>query len=156
MNSETFGKNNSQAAGRARRVVESREFPHSPQQFAQPTIQNAVSNFTEIAPKVVRAGGLEPPRAFAQRIFLPTTVFTAAFRGVWSLDYPFTLAPALGAARLVSTPSQNGLGSRLPCKSMRQVPSNLSSSTRQFPIHAPNNIKSVASTIPPRPLERIP
>lgn len=41
---------------------------------------------------MVRAGGLEPPRAFAQRIFLPATAFAAAARqgGVRGLDYPFT------------------------------------------------------------------
>jgi hypothetical protein len=42
---------------------------------------------------VVRAEGLEPSRAFAQRIFLPATAFAAApEQGVCGLDYPFTLA----------------------------------------------------------------
>jgi hypothetical protein len=60
---------------------------------------------------VVRAGGLEPPRASARRIFLPTTAFAAA-RGtparLWS-GLSLRRAPddsqGLGAARLVSTPS---------------------------------------------------
>jgi len=44
---------------------------------------------------LVRTGGIEPPRAFARRIFLPSTVFTAAVSGVCGLDYPFTLAMRL-------------------------------------------------------------
>jgi hypothetical protein len=61
---------------------------------------------------MVRAGGFEPPRAKARRIFLPATVFTAVqVEGpyVCGLDYPFTLTQlcqVLGAARLVSTPSE--------------------------------------------------
>jgi len=43
---------------------------------------------------MVRAGGLEPPRAYAQRIFLPSTVFTAAWGSpsICGLDYPFVIA----------------------------------------------------------------
>jgi len=44
----------------------------------------------------------------------PATAFAAPAVRVWGLDYPFTIALALGAARLVSTPSQPfraGLGS---------------------------------------------
>jgi hypothetical protein len=57
---------------------------------------------------MVRAGGLEPPRAIARRIFLPATAFAAARRG--RLGSGLSLHPALasqrlGAARLVSTPS---------------------------------------------------
>ena len=56
---------------------------------------------------MVRAAGLEP----AQPISEPTDFLTSyGFRrrqyGVCGLDYPFTLAFALGAARLVSTPSR--------------------------------------------------
>ncbi len=54
---------------------------------------------------MVRAAGLEPARAFAQQIFIPTTVFTAAKRRLWaglSLHHSFS---ALGAAHQVSTPS---------------------------------------------------
>lgn len=51
--------------------------------------------------EMVRAGGLEPPRAKAQRIFIPATVFTAARledqEGVRGLDYPFTIPRQAGA-----------------------------------------------------------
>lgn len=60
---------------------------------------------------VVRAGGLEPPRANARRIFLPATAFAAA-RGLplARLGSGLSLHRApqkrgIGAARLVSTPS---------------------------------------------------
>jgi hypothetical protein len=51
-----------------------------------------------------------------------STAFTATLsQGVWSLDYPFTMAiTALGAARLVSTPSLSflkawlGIGTNTP------------------------------------------
>ena len=61
---------------------------------------------------LVRAAGLEPARGFPQRIFVPATAFAAAtIHGVCGLDYPFTLARfALGAARLVSTPSRRPFG----------------------------------------------
>jgi hypothetical protein len=64
---------------------------------------------------VVRAEGLEPSRGYPQRIFIPATAFAARTGGasgaVCGLDYPFTIARAgalfaLGAARLVSTPSR--------------------------------------------------
>lgn len=44
--------------------------------------------------KMVRAGGLEPPRAKAQRIFLPATTFAAARSApsICGLDYPFAIA----------------------------------------------------------------
>jgi hypothetical protein len=44
--------------------------------------------------QVVRAEGLEPSRAFAQRIFVPAAAFaTPAVRGrVCGLDYPFALS----------------------------------------------------------------
>ena len=68
---------------------------------------------------MVRAGGLEPPRGYPQRIFVPATAFAALpVRGaarsgeVCGLDYPFAVPPmftgGLGAARLVSTPSPYG------------------------------------------------
>ncbi|MBA85713.1 MAG: hypothetical protein CML60_07905 [Rhodobacteraceae bacterium] len=84
---------------------------------------------------MVRAGGLEPPRAYAPRIFIPSTVFTAARMGVCGLDYPFTLAEALGAARLVSTPSPFGAWLGI---AISQVSPNLSSSTPEFPTGALN------------------
>ncbi len=64
---------------------------------------------------MVRAEGVEPSRAEAQRIFIPSTAFAArrrrfgAPRPFCGLDYPFTIPRkirGLGAARLVSTPSR--------------------------------------------------
>ena len=58
--------------------------------------------------EMVRAVGIEPTRAKAQRIFIPATAFAATRSGVCGLDYPFTmlrLGRRVGAARLVSTPS---------------------------------------------------
>ena len=55
---------------------------------------------------MVRTGGLEPPRVFTRRIFIPATAFAALpMRGaslwqVWGLDYPFTMA-----ARAVGFPT---------------------------------------------------
>ena len=70
----------------------------------------------------MRAEGLEPSRTLRSNGFsYPATAFAATHRfrdGVWGLDYPFTVAAAVGAARLVSTPSrpfQAGLGSGSPC-----------------------------------------
>lgn len=57
---------------------------------------------------LVRTAGLEPALPFGKQIFIPLRLSppltTASVRG---LDYPFALAreEALGAARLVSTPS---------------------------------------------------
>ena len=53
-------------------------------------------------------------RPFGPTDFHTTSAFTAAISGVCGLDYPFTIAFAVGAARLVSTPSPLGLGSGLP------------------------------------------
>lgn len=73
-------------------------------------INSAIHNLWNI---LVRRGGLEPPRAFAQRIFLPSTAFAAAFKAfvVWTIPSPYPgWVRYLGAARLVSTPSlQKGL-----------------------------------------------
>lgn len=58
--------------------------------------------------RLVRAAGIEPARGFPQRIFLPATAFTATPFGafvVWTIPSPWRVR-ALGAARLVSTPSQ--------------------------------------------------
>jgi hypothetical protein len=57
---------------------------------------------------LVRAEGVEPSRGIPQRIFLPLRLSPPRqrLRRVCGLDYPFTLAFALGAARLVSTPSR--------------------------------------------------
>lgn len=66
---------------------------------------------------MVRAGGLEPPRAFTQRIFLPATAFaappvrwkapSAGLRSGLSLHHTEDVIQGLGAARLVSTPSRS-------------------------------------------------
>ena len=61
---------------------------------------------------VVRAGGLEPPQAFRPygfsyqlRLSPLAPRRSSALRGIRGLDYTFTVAFAVGAARLVSTPS---------------------------------------------------
>ena len=114
------------------------------------------SHFLSSQAKVVRAEGLEPSLPMANgfsyqlRFCRPRQI-----RRVCGLDYPFTLASsALGAARLVSTPSlprseETGLGSGLP---QREVSPNLSSSTSsvsrkgtQFPS------SPLRLPIPPRP-----
>ena len=64
---------------------------------------------------MVRAEGLEPSRGYPQRIFVPATAFAAARGRLWSgLSLHLGERSALGAARLVSTPSLIGLGSGLP------------------------------------------
>jgi hypothetical protein len=50
-------------------------------------------------------GDSNPHRTMSQRIFLPPRFSPPRMVRVRGLDYPFTLALALGAARLVSTPS---------------------------------------------------
>lgn len=65
---------------------------------------------------LVRAGGLEPPRSYDRRIFLPSTAFAAArlmgpvpAERLWpglSLRRILSLPQNLDAARLVSTPSR--------------------------------------------------
>ena len=57
----------------------------------------------------MRAGGLEPPRPIKVCGFSYHFGFRRLGSRVRGLDYPFTIPPdgGLGAARLVSTPSQN-------------------------------------------------
>ena len=56
------------------------------------------------AQQLVRAEGLEPSRAFAQRIFVPATAFAApAACRVCGLDYPFAMSGT--AARCRRCPS---------------------------------------------------
>jgi hypothetical protein len=50
-------------------------------------------------------GGIRTLMKSPSTDFLTTTAFAATMIGVCGLDYPFTIAFALGAARLVSTPS---------------------------------------------------
>jgi hypothetical protein len=52
-------------------------------------------------------GDLNPHRHLCPTDFHTTSAFAAAV-GVRGLDYPFTVALAVGAARLVSTPSPEG------------------------------------------------
>jgi hypothetical protein len=56
--------------------------------------------------EVVRAEGLEPSRALRPNGFSYQLRLSPPPRGVCGLDYPFTVALAVGAARLVSTPSR--------------------------------------------------
>ncbi|HIF60880.1 MAG TPA: hypothetical protein EYQ26_15565 [Rhodospirillales bacterium] len=59
--------------------------------------------------KVVRAAGLEPALTYVNKIFLPTTAFTATKKCLWSglsLDH---IILDLGPVRQVSTPSLSGL-----------------------------------------------
>ena len=63
------------------------------------------------ARRLVRAAGVEPARGYPQRIFVPATAFAAVFAAfsaksfvVWTIPSPERVR-ALGAARLVSTPS---------------------------------------------------
>ena len=59
--------------------------------------------------KVVRAAGLEPALTYVNKIFLPTTAFTATKECLWSglsLDH---IILDLGPVRQVSTPSLSGL-----------------------------------------------
>jgi len=61
---------------------------------------------------MVRAAGLEPAQAFRPYGFSYHYGFrrvrrcASRHRALCGLDYPFTIAVALGAARLVSTPSR--------------------------------------------------
>jgi hypothetical protein len=52
------------------------------------------------AQQLVRAEGLEPSRAFAQRIFVPATAFAApAACRVCGLDYPFAMSGTTAGCR---------------------------------------------------------
>jgi hypothetical protein len=55
---------------------------------------------------MVRAEGLEPSRALQPNGFSCHLRLSPPPFGVCGLDYPFTFAFAVGAARLVSTPSR--------------------------------------------------
>jgi hypothetical protein len=100
---------------------------------------------------LVWAGGVEPPRAFsAQRIFIPTTVFTAAIKRLWSGLSLHRGENALGAARLVSTPSRDRawLGIAMP-----KVSPNLSSSASAVsPRALMVGLSPLRLPVPPRPL----
>ena len=94
-------------------------------------------------------------RPFGPTDFLTNYGFRRRPSGVCGLDYPFTLASALGAARLVSTPSPRepwGLARDCHVKGFPEF--------EQFCIGgfppSTQPIKSVASTIPPRPHAALP
>jgi hypothetical protein len=87
----------------------------------------------------MRAGGVEPPRAEARRIFLPSTAFAApagSATEVWGLDYPFTVPRTQPRFRccpssLYTFPEvASGLGSGLPFDRFPRVWAVL---LRQFP-----------------------
>ena len=60
---------------------------------------------------MVRAEGLEPSRALRPNGFSYHLRLSPPPFGVCGLDYPFTVAFAVGAARLVSTPSRRNRSS---------------------------------------------
>ena len=63
-------------------------------------------NSFRISKGLVRTAGLEPALPTGTQIFIPLRLSPPAF-AVCGLDYPFAMAVlALGAARLVSTPSR--------------------------------------------------
>ena len=109
----------------------------------------------EAASELVRAGGLEPPRAYARRIFLPATAFAAALREprVWSLDYPFTMAAiaAVGAARLVSTPSPAGAWLGIASEGFPEFGQFY---VQGFPRRTQIGLSPLRLPIPPRPRDR--
>ena len=66
---------------------------------------------------LVRTGGLEPPPPYGEQIFIPLRLSPPPLRRSWSgLSLRHSL-PAVGAARLVSTPSPEGawLGIGIGC-----------------------------------------
>ncbi len=111
----------------------------------------------------MRAEGFEPSRAFAQRIFVPSTAFAAPplrFEARWwvcGLDYPFTVprisSLGLGAARLVSTPSRlESSGRAWFGIAISQVSPNLGSSASPVSRRALKFcLKSVASAVSATP-----
>ena len=103
--------------------------------------------------QVVRAEGLEPSRAFAQRIFVPAAAFAtpATWQGLRSglslRPVPALCRRGLGAARLVSTPSPVlafGLGAWLGI-AFEGFPEFGQFYTASFPAGT-QSLKSVAST----------
>lgn len=81
------------------------------------TFDPAISQFG----MMVRTGGLEPPRSYLLKIFVPLRLSPPP-SGVRGLDYTFTIAIALGAVRLVSTPSRwIGLGSGSPVERFPRI-----------------------------------
>ena len=63
--------------------------------------------------RVVRTAGLEPAFPFEKQIFVPPRLSPPPHRRSWSGLSLRQGLPAVGATRLVSTPSPEGLGSGL-------------------------------------------
>ena len=102
--------------------------------------------------RVVRAGGLEPPRPVRVCGFSYHFGFRRLARRVRGLDYPFTIPRErlrCCPSSLYTFPKTSGLGSGLPFK----VSPTLSSSTPPVSRRALNLLKSAASAISPRPRE---
>ena len=87
---------------------------------------------------VVRAAGVEPAQAFRPYGFSYHYGFRRRRPGVCGLDYTFTVASAVGAARLVSTPSPIGAWLGI---AMQKVSPNLSSSASRVSPRALNFIQ---------------
>jgi hypothetical protein len=117
--------------------------PHNSGPVRPKTCQDG-STLHSLGEKVVRAGGLEPPRPIRVCGFSYHFDFRRPDKQVRGLDYPFTMPPNgdLGAARLVSTPSRtSGLGSGLPLK----VSPTLSSSAPPVSLAGTQFLKSAVS-----------
>jgi hypothetical protein len=98
---------------------------------------------------MVRAAGIEPARGFPQRIFLPPTAFAAARKRLWSGLSLHPGVAALGAARLVSTPSRfrAWLGIAI-CKVSPNLSSSASAVSRES---TQSQLSPLRLPIPPRP-----
>jgi hypothetical protein len=108
---------------------------------------------------LVRAVGVEPTRGCPQRIFLPATAFAAAHAKRGRLGSGLSLrlsGQALGAARLVSTPSRGGepLGAWLGIAS-EGFPEFEQFYVAGFPARTQVWFKSVASTNSATPARRV-
>ena len=73
----------------------------------RPSVEH--KNTKGLTGKVVRAAGLEPALTYVNKIFLPTTVFTATVKCLWSGLSLGHIILDLGPVRQVSTPSLSGL-----------------------------------------------
>jgi hypothetical protein len=114
----------------------------------------------EAKTKMVRAGGLEPPRAEAQRIFLPATAFAAAWdagapTSVRGLDYPFTMAGKRGdrccPSSLYTFPQRRcAVGLARDCH-LTGSPEFGQFCTPGFPGGTQHGLSPVRLPIPPRP-----
>jgi hypothetical protein len=108
---------------------------------------------------LVRAAGLEPAQRLLTEGFSyplrlsPPELCTIVPSPVWGLDYTFTIARrAVGAARLVSTPSLARCAEGLARDCLLPVSPSLSSSTPRVSPRALNLLSPLRLPIPPRPL----